>query len=87
MEFVGVFTATGAAWATVSDHQPLWGRYVLPSELDSLQIPLVKTVVRDFVEQPLTGQVLGQRFAKELDEWLVNAPKWSDGHESGIKKG
>ena len=83
MECVGVFTATGAAWATVSDHQPLWGRYVLPSVHDSIQTPLIKTAVRGFVELPLTDQVLGQRFAKELDEGLAISPKWSDGHEAG----
>ena len=83
MECFGVFTATGAAWATASDHQPLWGRYVLPSMHDSIQPPLVKTAAREFVELPLTDQVLWQRFAKELDEWLANSPKWSDGHEAG----
>ena len=83
MECVGVFTATGAAYATVSDHHSIFGRYVLPSVQDSIQTPLVKTSVKDFVELSLTDQVLSQRFAKEFDGWLVKAPKWSDGHEAG----
>ena len=83
IECVGVFTAMGAAWATVSDHHPLWGRYVLPSVHDAIHTPTVKTAIREFVELPLSDQVIGQRFAEELDKWLLMAPKWSDGQEAG----
>ena len=50
---------------------------------DSINTPSVRTVPREFVELPLNDQVIGQRFAEELDKWLSTAPKWSDGHEAG----
>ena len=53
IECVGVYTAIGAAWATVSDRHLLWGRYVLPSVHDAINTPSVKTAVREFVELPL----------------------------------
>ena len=43
IDCVGIYTAIGAAWATVSDHHPLWARYVLPSVHDSIDTPSVKT--------------------------------------------
>ena len=68
IECVGM--AEGAAWATVSDHHPLWGRYGLPSVYCSIYTPSVKMTPREFVELPLTDQVINQRFAERMDKWL-----------------
>ena len=74
--------AIGAALAIVSDHHPLWGRYVLPCVDESINTPSVKTAVLEFVKLPLTDQVIGQRFEEELKKRLLVAPWWLGRHEA-----
>ena len=80
---VGAFTVQGSLWITISDYSLIWGHYVLPTVHDSTNTPLVTLAPREFVEIPLNGKDLGQRFAEDMDSWLLTAPAWEDGFEAG----